>query len=199
MHELIAYLEGKMPEQGIAPTLQSYRTHYALHAAIGSLRGEIEHKVSAKGIDHALRKSDWDLARAHAIERDWNRLISIARMWEEDKDFDHERWVYREARDTEKEGAPAAGEKAPEPAVSEYRIPRARDGAAEDIVVARSGEQLDSWGVFEGSTQGWHWDGTSWQHPSLTGSSPYRYTEQDALDAARRCATAPHKKEGTGH
>ncbi|MGW9439618.1 hypothetical protein [Streptomyces sp. NPDC055607] len=198
VNSLVSFLRAQMPESGIDSSEQAYRTHYALRTAINALSHHIQYQLSKKGIAHAKEKLDWDLERAHLIQRNWGDLVDVAREWDETEGFDHERWVYREVLDAEKgEEAPAAEEETVEPAVSEYRIPRACGGASEDIIVARSSEHPDSWGVFEGSTQGWHWDGTSWQHPSLTGSSPYRYTEQDALAAARHCAAAPRNPEGT--
>ncbi|GGY71450.1 hypothetical protein GCM10010363_60990 [Streptomyces omiyaensis] len=195
---LVSFLRAQMPESDIGSSEQAYRTHYALRTAINVVSHNVQYRLGEEAIAHAKERPDWDLERAHTIQRSWGDLVNIAREWKGVEGFDHERWVYREVVDTEEE-APASPDETAEPAVFEYRIPRARDGAAEDIVVARSAEHPESWGVFEGSTQGWHWDGSSWQHPSLTGSSPYRYTEQDALAAARRCAAAPRNPEGTDH
>ncbi|MFF6903327.1 hypothetical protein [Streptomyces hydrogenans] len=197
---IVDFLRQRMPDDGVAHTVQSYRTHYALSLVISAFRKHIREELSDEAIAHALENFSWEVDRAYKIKRYWNDLVGIARFWDEDEGYDSERWVRREVLDAEKDEEappPAADEEVAEFAVSEYRIPRARGGVGEDIVVARSAEHPDVWGVFEGNVQGWHWDGSSWQHRSLSGSSPYQYTEQDALDAARRCAAAPRRPEGT--
>lgn len=194
---IVGFMEAQMPRSGIASLPQAHRTHHALRMAIDALHDHIKWQLGDKGIAHALKYAGWDLDRAQAISQHWSDLIAIASVWDDVEGYDHDRWVRRKARDTRKAEETPTEDAAASFAVSEYRIPRARDGAAEDIVVARSTEHPNSWGVFEGSTQGWHWDGSSWQHPSLSDSSPYLYTEQDALDAARRCAAAPRNPEGT--
>ncbi|MFE1013744.1 hypothetical protein ACFW4M_20910 [Streptomyces sp. NPDC058794] len=46
----------------------------------------------------------------------------------------------------------------------------------------------DRWAVFEGSSQGRHWDGTAWQHARFTGTSPYLFGRATARATAHQHA-----------
>ncbi|SCD66497.1 hypothetical protein GA0115253_1013246 [Streptomyces sp. Termitarium-T10T-6] len=183
------------------PTLkvgtEEYRTNAALRTVVPGFAGSLSHEFRDEVVAEAQADDRKGLERIQKISGTWNDLVAVASQWRDVEGFDTARWCkvrFYHAQDEEdfrrweeKEKASAAETAA---FVSEYRIPGPRDGGqpAGEFIVVRDPDNADRWAVFEGSSQGRHWDGTAWQHARFTGASPYLFGRATALATAHQHA-----------
>lgn len=190
---LADWLIRRRPSWGV--DTEEYRTNAALRTAVASFVGSLGYQFGDEVVAEAQGDGLKSLERIQKISGAWNDLVAVASEWKSSEGFDTTRWCkvrFYDAEDEErfrqweeKEKASAAETAA---FVSEYRIPGPRNGGQTvgEFVVARDPDGPDRWAVFEGSSQGRHWDGTAWQHARFTGASPYLFGRATALATAHQ-------------
>ncbi|MFH8620158.1 hypothetical protein ACH4E8_34460 [Streptomyces sp. NPDC017979] len=176
---------------------EEFRTNAALRTVVPGFAGSLSHEFRDEVVAEAQASGVASLQRIQKISSTWNDLVAVASQWKDVEGFDNTRWCevrFYDAEDEEEFRQWEEKEKASSTEmaafVSEYRVPCPRDGGQSigEFVVARDPDTPDRWAVFEGSSQGRHWDGTAWQHARFTGTSPYLFGRATALATAHQHA-----------